>query len=250
MEENLYFRLNTMFGDTRRVEERTPDALLEIAGALRGRTTSKATDEYICLAHLLGLDLEDIHTLPSSMDTIIAKIPLSPELIFLPGKRMTRKSFRWGPASLLEQATSSHSSETGVAELTERGLSLSKPAFVSVIAVTIVKNTRYILAEHGKPILMFKPDLADIEQLIRTSDDGVISRPVFILSFDFKKVKQSQGTVKGVLVEREGDSTSAAFCLNLVLVRTDFIDHITRDDDISVVYVPIVYRVAEQWTID
>lgn len=103
LDENLYYRLNTMFGNTSEVEGGTPDALLEISEALRGRTISKASDEYICLAHLLGLDLRKLEIQPSSMDMVIKKIPLSPELIFLPGERMTRKSFRWGPASLLSK---------------------------------------------------------------------------------------------------------------------------------------------------
>ncbi len=250
LEETLHFRLVTMFGNTQSAKELTPDALLELSEALRGRTTSNAPDEYICLAHLLGLDLKKMPTLPSSMDSIIEKIPLSPELIFLPGERMTRQSFRWCPASLLEQKVSSATRATGVAEQTERGLALSKASVNSMIPLSVIKNTRYILVENDKPILMFKTDIEDLDQLNRRSKADIVSRPVFILSFDFKQVMQDRGTVKAALVEQEGDSNLAAFLFNLVLVRTDLIDHITREDDISILYVPVQYREAAPWIID
>lgn len=75
---------------------------------LRGRETTRASDEAICLATLLGQGLEEVLSVPDDQKWIQFLRILSehqflcPDMIFLPGKKLTEPGFRWAFKSLLE----------------------------------------------------------------------------------------------------------------------------------------------------
>lgn len=66
------------------------------------RQVTKATDETICLATLLGVDISKLNDL-LTMENILHECQHSiPEdIIFVPGRKLRTRSFRWAPRSLL-----------------------------------------------------------------------------------------------------------------------------------------------------
>lgn len=74
------------------------------AGYLTFRSTSKASDEAICLASILGMDTERIISSPSNirMDVFWRAIEHIPSgIIFSNGKRLEARGLRWAPSTLL-----------------------------------------------------------------------------------------------------------------------------------------------------
>lgn len=86
--------------------QNTPDLsrhFLNLAVDLAYRSVTVATDEPICLATLLGLNLEDFKPYPTMID-IYKSLPEIPEdIIFVQSRRIEYPGFRWAPSTFLEQ---------------------------------------------------------------------------------------------------------------------------------------------------
>ena len=83
--------------------------------ALRDRNTSKASDEALCLATLMELDLRTLLETPDAermkrLYSMLATVP--PLLIFFHGRRMEEIGFRWAPQSFLGRGSRQHQNAT------------------------------------------------------------------------------------------------------------------------------------------
>jgi hypothetical protein len=100
------------------------------------RSTSKAEDEPICVATLLGLDLEKLLQPPDTgsvkkfWSLHIDGIP--PCVIFLKGRKLQDKGYNWAPASCLDvhaMTPMKNANYETVAQITSHGLLMTWPGF-------------------------------------------------------------------------------------------------------------------------
>lgn len=79
------------------------DRLLSIVENFHNRVTSKVEDEYICLAILMDVP---INQLPDNfrLHHVVGRLPSIPQdLVFAPGPRTSVAGFKWLPATLLRK---------------------------------------------------------------------------------------------------------------------------------------------------
>lgn len=114
--------LQDLFTDHEDVTRR----ILQLVISLCNRNVSVPTDEPICLATLLGLNLEDFAAIPTMADIYRAfSNDLPEDIAFCGGDRLKEPGLRWAPASLLNQAKI-RVWTYGKAKLTARGLCMEK----------------------------------------------------------------------------------------------------------------------------
>lgn len=106
MHEPLKHRINHLRGLLRLnfPSERSQDPFSAILELFRDRQTTKASDEGICLATLLGLDPTDLINAPADQRMILfyQKVKLVPSLaLLLKGPRLSKPGLRWAPQTFL-----------------------------------------------------------------------------------------------------------------------------------------------------
>lgn len=104
--QSILLEIQTTFNDFR--EDRMPlnvERLLGLQAILVQRTTSRAYDEPLCIAAILGLDVRKLVNSPSSdrMQAFWSILSWAPAvyLFQVHQRRLTAKGFRWAPASLM-----------------------------------------------------------------------------------------------------------------------------------------------------
>jgi hypothetical protein len=136
-------------------------SILSLRSALSTRTVSVATDEVLCLACLMGLEMAVITAVPPSARmkifwSLIPKVPAG--LVFSRAQqKLSEPGFRWAPSSFLSLLPSAHASDhwagpygvnhTAVATLTEAGLVLALPGFIFQPYYSIQLDTKSLIQD-------------------------------------------------------------------------------------------------------
>ena len=99
--EKLVYNRSSMLLD---IHKSSKNAVAIILTLLSFRSTSKSSDEPLCVGALLDLDMKKINDVDENarmeaMWSIIPEIP--PEIVFLRGERLATKGFRWAPKTFL-----------------------------------------------------------------------------------------------------------------------------------------------------
>ncbi|KAL6307915.1 hypothetical protein BKA93DRAFT_26621 [Sparassis latifolia] len=123
--------------------ERPIYKLARMSGSLQYRATSKAEDEPVCLASLLGLDVRSVlvHSSAKRMRQLYLLIGTFPATIifttgrsalrFNDGARLQERGFRWAPASYLSHQASFQFRNVAMASVDSEGLHASYGLFTS-----------------------------------------------------------------------------------------------------------------------
>ncbi|KAL9620531.1 MAG: hypothetical protein Q9160_005000 [Pyrenula sp. 1 TL-2023] len=89
-------------------DDRKISSITALMHALKVRTTSVASDEALCLAALLNVDIAAVWGAPEesrmhALWQLVKRVPAA--LVFYTGRKLTHKGSRWAPTSLLRPAT-------------------------------------------------------------------------------------------------------------------------------------------------
>lgn len=103
----------TQFKPTTNREGRSKTAIMALLIALQYRTTSRLTDETICVAPLLGEDTSTIVAFSTAEDRMIgllgllqqSNVIMPPHILFCGGEKLQRENFRWSPLSFTRMGT-------------------------------------------------------------------------------------------------------------------------------------------------
>lgn len=115
------------------------DNFSTLSHALEYRTTSKRTDEAVCLASILGLDVRSVvdagDTAEVKMCAFYKQISEYPaEILFHRGKRLGSDGYRWAPCSFLSSGSSQsaifRSDFSNVCRLDDKGLHGRFPGYI------------------------------------------------------------------------------------------------------------------------
>ena len=222
-----------------------PDSLLRVASALWRRSTTKSSDEYICVGHLLGLDLSRLDHPPSSFEEILKQVQVPEDLIYVPGPRIPRKGFRWAPASLLGSGVHELlSGDRKPAKIGGNGIVIEKASLLSLGDIRFQRDVAYVLCQNGRM-------LAETE-IPKGTNDAV--RPVFILFYDFFEVWARTPTVKAIVANYEvgqGDTNAeyASYLFDVTMLRMDNPAQMPRSPK-KAQTIDVQYQPMKKWTID
>ena len=114
------------------------ERVLDIATALHGKRTTHGSDEPICFATLMGVEIFDLPHHPCLVDVLEQLSNNIPQnIIYTPGPRSTTPGFRWAPTSLLSQPPRIYSGNHQPGTLTPRGLRIRKDVAVILEPVAL-----------------------------------------------------------------------------------------------------------------
>lgn len=103
-------------------------------GNLNNRTTSRGGDEPLCIAILLGLDLQKLQEEPDACSvkkfwTLHQEKGVPAQVLFIPGLKLNEEGLHWAPSNLMDLAVVG--GDTGAhADVTPEGLCLKWPGFL------------------------------------------------------------------------------------------------------------------------
>lgn len=98
LDDELYKQLRPYFDKTAGAM-----SLMSLQRAMHGRRVKMETDEPICVATLLNLDLENFVDDTPSMDQIFGQVKLPEGLMWAESPHLTMKGIWWAPSTLLNQ---------------------------------------------------------------------------------------------------------------------------------------------------
>ena len=99
------------------------DRLLDLAMDLGRRSVTVPSDEPICVATMLGMELETLEAFPATMYDIYRHFQeIPPDLLFVQSGRLDIPGFRWAPSTLLETGLNTFTDRPPTGVLTENGL--------------------------------------------------------------------------------------------------------------------------------
>lgn len=150
--------------------------------SLQWRTTTRNTDETICLATILGMDptpILDIQPVKNSIDECLekrmvcflsmldAKVGIPPGIIFLPGPKLDAKGFSWAPKTWMTQQRRQNNLPlfdryTRATFLTTRGLHVQYPG-VLLHPPTNPVHSRFWIPVSRKLHTWYRVDYVDDE---------------------------------------------------------------------------------------
>ncbi|EMD32910.1 hypothetical protein CERSUDRAFT_68326 [Gelatoporia subvermispora B] len=142
--------------------------LLGVVNALRGRSTSKLSDETLAISSLLGVDayaLANQDSLTERMKALLLQVKEIPSgLPFLvDGPRLTDRGFRWAPATFLRSGDASRIVGDGSALCTPNGLLARYYCFILRIPVALHKP--YVILSKitlsGPDLVLYYADVND-----------------------------------------------------------------------------------------
>ncbi|KAL9059859.1 MAG: hypothetical protein Q9162_000929 [Coniocarpon cinnabarinum] len=251
LERHIRYLLDEMLSPKINGDALSPDTVHQLSKMMNFRTTSKPADEFICIATLLGLDLTSFEALPSAMDDILRRIPVSENIIFMPGPRVSRKGFRWAPASLLAQDPVSFNDGAKPATVSEEGIQIQKGSLLLQGPLNLRPMTNYVFSEKGVPLLtgFYEPEPRD-----GTIETASIDKAAFILAYDFGQEFTHRTIVPATLVEvltlpEQGADHQSRFLSNWSLVSVQHAVHHAGNRGLSE-HVPVEYRGPERWLVD
>ncbi|KAK3683010.1 hypothetical protein B0T22DRAFT_387283 [Podospora appendiculata] len=99
------------------LSSRQDTRLLALMRDLQRRRTTRQTDEPICIATLMNIDLGTFDGMPCMADIYRSLGRLPRNLIFAPGPRLTAPGFRWAPSTFLEQPITGRRATPNMASL-------------------------------------------------------------------------------------------------------------------------------------
>ncbi|KAL9118924.1 MAG: hypothetical protein Q9187_004525, partial [Circinaria calcarea] len=194
------------------------------------RSTSRAGDDMICLATILGLNTKTLFDVPvqDRMKAFLSLQRIIPRgLLFHDGARMREKGYRWAPASMRETFT------TPVRNFTDRtpcirdetGLSVEGPGFVLFCARTPAMTYFFFLdiREDRWYILNYRrvPVLSQIEYSLPNARMGVILED---LVFQPNRAWQRIGS-NGILVTIQGEKNGVLHCTYICNIKIESLDN-------------------------
>lgn len=137
-------------------EARTGFAIMEAFLASRFRTSSKQSDEYICLASVLGLDTSMLSSVPldQRMKHLFSKLNRLPQgLIFVPGPRMNEPGWGWAVTRFgnpgWKTRWSAPINDLKFAERNETGFTVSYPGIFLPRAYAALSSSKVMLLVRG-----------------------------------------------------------------------------------------------------
>ncbi|RDW58110.1 hypothetical protein BP6252_13521 [Coleophoma cylindrospora] len=88
-------------------------AIMTLFIALQYRTTSRLTDETLCVGPLLGEDISTLVPLPTIEDRMVglitmlqkSNVTMPPHILFCGGEKLQEDNFRWAPVSFMQMGT-------------------------------------------------------------------------------------------------------------------------------------------------
>ena len=93
----------TILGSAFTGHKERKNRLIDFIEELAFRNVTIATDEPICLATFLGLDLEPIGNNLTMMDIYRSPDDLPQQLLFAPGPRLDASGFGWAPSTFMHR---------------------------------------------------------------------------------------------------------------------------------------------------
>lgn len=130
---------------------------------LQRRRTTRSEDEPVCIATLMGIDLERFEGMPSMEDIYSSLDGLPRTLIFADGPRLTTAGFRWAPSTFLEQPITGHRIPEGLTTrglVTEKGFDFMADSIKLLDPLVIEQKRTAFMIEHpgGEKNVFFLPD--------------------------------------------------------------------------------------------
>ena len=195
--------------------------LQHVFNAVAWRSTSKAEDEVICLAPLLGVELNQfLETDPEQhIPRLLLKLEMIPiSLLFVPGKRHRAANFSWCPKSFLKSCciySTFQRSELG--QCTAKGLRVNLPGW-------IINSSTVRLAETLEGFIW------------RMQDPRSEDSQVYFLFHQFVLSEEQRSHQLAILIkpneEIAGDKPAVGVCVSCLqkegkVLTVQFIGHIT-----------------------
>ena len=241
MEAEIRQRLDDMIRLDVSGDDSQPESLLRVASAVCRRSTTRPSDEFICIGHLMGLDFSRLDHPPTSFEELLEQVPIPENLIFVAGPRVRRKGFRWAPASLLgcdlHYTLSGHQKRASV---NENGISINKAALVSLHEVHFQSGFSYRLIRGGKALF----------ELNFAQNSVQATRPVFLMLEDYLQLQHQNAPLLVVAVnasvdQMESDGKCGEFLFNLPMGPMSL-----RLPNMRTFTIDVRYQPMEKWTID
>ncbi|KAK7692575.1 hypothetical protein QCA50_004205 [Cerrena zonata] len=127
------------------LDEKRGFSLVDIASHLIWRSTSKAGDETLAIAGLVGVDVAELVQLPPEerMKVFLLRVGTLPaNIVFLTGLKQTERGFRWAPRTMMQARESPVAGYRGDAICTPNGL-LAEYACVVFKTVVLEASIRH-----------------------------------------------------------------------------------------------------------
>ncbi|MCJ1411140.1 hypothetical protein MMC19_005228 [Ptychographa xylographoides] len=219
----LYQRLGRIFQAHFAEQGDRSQRFVALVQDLAHRSVTVASDEAICIATLLGLNLEAFHPFPTMAD-IYRSIPhFPPDLLFVKSTKLEDIGFRWAPSTFLERNPLTFPTESPVAFLSSSGFHVSKDC------IMFRQGFKFYRDPTSRPELYFVHGPDGFEVVFECWEPPVPQAQTFdsaaiILQASWNQNREFQNLNRGVLVSGLVEKDSVWHChfeMNLHMWRNN-----------------------------
>lgn len=193
--------------------------------ALQWRSTSRMSDESICVASLFELDLSQIVRTPQDqrMHVLIQLQQWFPQgIIFMDADRLETPGLRWAPKSFLAQQPSELgllNDERPAVRYNEHGLPVVYPGFLLTVPKQPLCSTFFAVDEENASTYLISGRHQATGKWRDMFSPHVLHRPAVIMSRDVAQASQSDAIIVDIVREESG-CLYATFVARVNIKRT------------------------------